>query len=80
MGTARMNYDNETHEEGKKQDVLPNLIHLGKKSGMSMDRSKVGTKHKKKTRRLSLPNENAIIINILLYYFIRYGKNSMKFN
>ena len=29
---------------------------------------------------LSLPNQNAILMNIIWYYCIRYGKIEMKFN
>ena len=51
----------------------------GKKRWVSMERSKTGTKGRS-TDGLSLPNQNTTIINIICYYFIRYGKSSMKFN
>ena len=44
-----------------------------------MERSTAGTK-KRSPDDLSHPNQNAIIINIILKYFIRYGKSTMKFN
>ena len=65
IGTARMKYDKETDEEGTKRDV-------------STERSKAGTK--KRTDDLSPPNQNKLLINIIWYYFIRYGKIAMKFN
>ena len=37
--------------------------------------SKAGTK----TDGLSLPNQNTILINIIWYFFIRYGKSIRKF-
>ena len=52
MGTARMKYDKETAEEGKKRCV-------------SMERSKPGKK-KRSTDSLSHLNQNTIIINIIL--------------
>ena len=51
IGTARMTYDKETDEEGNKR-------------GVSMERSKEGTK-KISPDGLSLPNQNTIIINII---------------
>ena len=44
-----------------------------------MEKSKAGMKKKKSLYGLSLPNQNTIIINIIWYYFIRYGKSTMKF-
>ena len=38
-----------------------------------MERSKAGTK-KKVRRPVTIPNQNTILINIKLYYFIIYGK------
>ena len=51
MGTGRMKYDKETDEECKKR-------------GVSMERSKAGTK-KRSPDGLSLHNQNAILINII---------------
>ena len=51
-GTARMKKYDETDEDGKKR-------------GLSMERSKAGTK-KKSPASLSLPNQNTIIINTSL--------------
>ena len=50
----------------------------GKKRGVSMKRSKAGTKERS-LDGLSLPNQ-AILINIIWYYFTRYEKSTMKFN
>ena len=44
-----------------------------------MERSKAGMK-KISPDGLILPNQNAIIINVILYYFIRYVKSTMKLN
>ena len=44
-----------------------------------MERGKAGTK-KRSPDGLSLPNQNTIIINIIWYYFKRYGKITIKFN
>ena len=49
MGTARMKYEKETDEDGKK-------------TGVSMERSKAGT-NKRSPVGLSHPNQNTIIIN-----------------
>ena len=65
MGTARMKEDKETDEEGKTR-------------GVSVERSKAGTKERSHNG-LSLPNQNTIIINIICHYFIRYQKSSKKF-
>ena len=51
MGTATMKQDKETDEEGKKR-------------GVSIERSKAGTK-KGSPDGLSLHNQNTIIINII---------------
>ena len=65
MGTARMKYVKETDEDGKKRGVV----------------WKVKRARKKEVDGLSLPNQNTIIIiNIICWNFIRYGKRSMKFN
>ena len=45
-----------------------------------MERSTAGTKGKRSPDGLNYPNENTIIINILFWYFIIYGKSTMKFN
>ena len=45
MGTARMKHDNEIDEEGKNR-------------GVSMERSKVGTKEKISPNNLNYPIEN----------------------
>ena len=45
-----------------------------------MERSKAGTKEKTSPDGLNYPNQNTILMNIILYYFKRYGKNTMKFN
>ena len=50
MGTARMNKDKETDEEGEKR-------------GLNMVLSKAGMK-KRSPDSLSLPNQNRIIINL----------------
>ena len=52
MGTARMKYDKETDEDGKTR-------------GVSMERSRAGTK-KRIRNGLSHPNQNIIIINKIL--------------
>ena len=39
---------------------------VGKKRGVSMERSKAGTKEKRSHDGLSLPNLNTIILNIIL--------------
>ena len=44
-----------------------------------MERSNAGTKRRSPVC-LSYPNQNTIIINIILQYFIRYGKSAMTFN
>ena len=51
-----------------------------KKRGVSMERSKAGTKERG-PYCLSLPNQNTILINTCMqYYFPKYGKSTMKFN
>ena len=55
-----MKKDNETDEGGKKR-------------GVSVERSKAGTKERSPDS-LSLPNQNTISINIKWYYFTRYKK------
>ena len=44
-----------------------------------MERGKAGTR-KRSPDGLSIPNQYTIIINIIWWYFIRYGKSIMKFN
>ena len=44
-----------------------------------MERSTAGTKERSPDG-LSLVNQNTILINIIWYYFKRYGKSTMKFN
>ena len=66
MGTAKMKYSKQTDEEGKKRIV-------------SMERCKAGVKERNPDV-LSLPNKNSILINIIWYYFTRYGKSTMKQN
>ena len=61
-GTARMKSDKETDDDGNRR-------------GVSMKRRKAV---RKKSDCLSLHNQNAIIINIICLYFIRYGKSSIK--
>ena len=51
----------------------------GQKRGVSMEENAAGT-NKISPDGLSLPNQNTILINIKLYYFKRYEKNTMKFN
>ena len=52
----------------------------GKKRGVSMERSKVGTKNEVPIEGLSLPIQNTILIIVnKIYYFIRYKKNAIKF-
>ena len=65
MGTARMKEDNDTDEDCKRR--------------REYGESKAGTKERSPDR-LSLPNENTILIIIKWYYFKGYGKNTMKFN
>ena len=43
-----------------------------------MEKSKAGTKEKRRPDSLSLPNQNTILTNIKLYYFTRYGKHYNK--
>ena len=50
-----------------------------KKRGVSRERSKAGKK-KESPDGPSLPNQNTIRINIILYYFIRNAKHTVKFN
>ena len=45
-----------------------------------MERSKAGTRENRSPDGLTLPIQNTIIINIISYYFTRYGKSTMKFN
>ena len=45
-----------------------------------MERSKASTKEKTSRDGLNYPNQNTILMNIMLYYFTRYGKITMKFN
>ena len=45
-----------------------------------MERLKMGTEERNPDGYLSLPNQNTILINIISYYFTRYGKSKMKFN
>ena len=59
-----MKEDKETDEEGKKR-------------GASMERSQAGA-NKMSPDSLSHPNQNTKLT--ICYYFIRYGKSSMKFN
>ena len=66
IGTARMKYDKETVKEFKK-------------IGNSTERSKVYTKERR-PNSLSQPNQTAILINMIRSYFIRWRKNTMKFN
>ena len=53
MGTAIIKLNKETDEEGKKR-------------GVSLEKSKAGTKKKRSPNDLSHPNQNKIIINIIL--------------
>ena len=64
MGTARLNSEKETDEEGKKR-------------GAGMERSKTDT-IEISPDGLSQPNQNTMLINIIWYYFKRYGKSTMK--
>ena len=59
-----------THERVLNED--------GKKRGVSMEKSKAGTKEKRRPDSLSLPNQNTILKNIKLHYFTRYGKHYNK--
>ena len=43
-----------------------------------MEKSKAGAKERSPDN-LSLPNQNAIVINLKWYYFTRHGKNTVKF-
>ena len=49
IGTAKMKYDKETEEEGKRR-------------GVSMERSKAGSKEKRSPEGLNYYNQNTIII------------------
>ena len=51
----------------------------GNKRGVGMLRIKAGTKERSPDG-LSRPNEITIIINIIWYYFTRYGKSTIKLN
>ena len=66
MGTPRMKKDLETYEEVEKR-------------GVSMERNKTGTK-KRSPDGLSQSIQNTITIIKIWYYFIRFGKITMKFN
>ena len=66
MRTERMKSDKDTDEEGKKK-------------GVSIERSKAGTKERSPDG-VALPNQNTILINIACYYCTRYGKNTLKLN
>ena len=66
MGKAKKKYDIEIEKD--------------KKRGVSMERiTKAGTKEKSPDSQ-SLPNQNTILINIIYYYFPRYGKSTMEFD
>ena len=58
-----MKYDKVTEEEGQK-------------IGVSMERSKAGTKEKRSPEGLNDSNQNTIIVNIICQYFIRDGKSN----
>ena len=47
---------------------------------VSMERSKAGTKEKGSPDGLHYPDQNAIIINIICEYLIRYGKRTIELN
>ena len=47
--------------------------------GVTMERNKAGMKERSPDR-LSLPNQNKILIKIIWYYFTRHGKSAIKFN
>ena len=65
MGTARMNQDKETDQEGTKR-------------GVSVKKSKAGTK---KMSRKPITTKSKYNINKHdIYSFIRYGKSTMKLN
>ena len=66
MGAARMKYDNETAEDGKKKGVI-------------MEKGTAGTKERSPDN-ISQPNKNTILINIKWYYFKSYEKSTKKFN
>ena len=50
----------------------------GKKRGVSIERSKEGTKERTPDG-LSVPNQNTILINIILFYKIRNKYNEIQF-
>ena len=50
------------------------------KRGVSLERSKTGTKERKKHDGLNYNNQNTIKINIFCWYFIRDGKSTKKIN
>ena len=70
----------QTLADGKsKNEIRQTYRRRGRKSGVSMERSKADTKERS-LHSLSLPNQNTILKNIIWYYFTRYGKSTMKFN
>ena len=64
MGTARMIQDKRTI----RRSLSWRFLSIGLRD------------EKSSPEGLSLPNNNAILINMIWYYFIRYGKITMKFN
>ena len=59
----------------KHSHMGPQRMKEGKKTGVSMERSKAGTKEKRSPDGLNNPNQNTIIININCLYFIKDGKS-----
>ena len=64
---------------GNGKNVRRQTDEEGNKRGVSMDRSKAGTKEIS-LDGLSLPNQNTMLKNIMCYYFTKYVKSTMKFN
>ena len=61
-GNSKNENDTETDEKGNKR-------------GVSMERSKAGTKEKRSPNGQNYPYQNTIIINIISSYFIRDCKS-----
>ena len=66
----------QTLAHGNSKNEIRHTDEEGKKRGVSMERSKAGTKERRPDG-LSLPNQNTILINIIWYYFPRFGKSTI---
>ena len=69
----------QTLAHGNSNNEIRQTDEEGRKIGVSTARSKEGTKERS-ADCLSLPNQNTVLINIIWYYFTRYGKSTMKKN